>query len=293
MMLEIAVVFDVLTQMVVYVPVVFRASGIAVLFMVGWALNVRGFEAYNIPFRKVLNLRKTDSHADHVMEATKLLACALFFCYLLHELCGRYSFETGQSISLVAFWVILIGLVAVSKHSIFREMRHFVRARCVAFFKGEVFFVDVLAADVLCSMSKLLADMQVVVCAIFALFTAYPDASSAACAHSMVGPTLASLPFAIRAVQCLVAYNATGLYAHLLNFGKYISSFPVIWISALQHQWAPAEGVVLDSHDQYLQELWLYSVTINTLYSFVWDVLMDWGLALGGSRLPLLRDELL
>lgn len=292
-MLEIAVVFDVLTQMVVYVPVVFRASGIALLFMAGWALNVRGFEAFNIPFRKVLNLRKTDSNADNIMEATKLLACALVFCYMLHELCGAYEYETGQSISLVAFWLILVGLVAFSKHSLFRELRQFMRARCVAFFHGEVLFVDVLAADVLCSMSKLLADMQVVVCAVFAVFTAYPDATSAACVQSTIGPILASLPFGIRAVQCLVVYNSTGVYTHLLNFGKYMSSFPVIWISALQHQSAPAEGVVPDAHDLYLQELWLYSVTLNTLYSFVWDVLMDWGLAMGGSRMPLLRDELL
>lgn len=67
----------------------------------------------------------------------------------------------------------------------------------------------------------------------------------------------------------------------------------MIWTSALQHQLVPAEGVVLDQHDRFLQILWLYTVTLNTLYSFLWDVIMDWGLAATPqARYPLLRDEL-
>ena len=30
--------------------------------------------------------------------------------------------------------------------------------------------------------------------------------------------------------------------------------------------------------------LWLYAVIINTLYSFLWDVFMDWGLGLPRDR---------
>jgi hypothetical protein len=121
----------------------------------------------------------------------------------------------------------------------------------------------------------------------------YGDVSSM-CLHSLVAPILASLPYAIRAVQCYLCYRESGSSHHLVNLGKYLSSFPVIWTSALKHQLAPVEGVSLDRHDQHLQILWLYTVTINTMYSYLWDVIMDWGLARSPTaRYPLLRNELL
>jgi len=149
-----------------------------------------------------------------------------------------------------------------------------------------------LTADALTSMSKLLADLQIVVCAHVAVFT-FDAGNSEQCMHSSVGPILASLPYAIRAIQCYRAYLDTGSTHNLINLGKYLSSFPVIWTSALKHQLAPLEGAKLDAHDQHLQILWLYCVTINTLYSFLWDILMDWGLARdANARFPLLRNHL-
>jgi len=121
-------------------------------------------------------------------------------------------------------------------------------------------------ADVLTSMSKMLADLQVAVCAVAGLLTFSRGAGAAGgCMGSLVGPVLASIPFVVRGVQCWVSYRDTGSTHHLVNLGKYASSFPVIWTSALKHQLAPVEGVALDKHDQHLQYLWLYTVTINSM----------------------------
>ncbi len=38
----------------------------------------------------------------------------------------------------------------------------------------------------------------------------------------------------------------------LINLGKYLSSFPVIWTSALRHHLASDE-LTMDSYDQHLQ----------------------------------------
>ncbi len=283
------------TQAVIYVPVVFRASGIAILFMFGWAVNVMGFERNHIAFRRALNLRKTESQVDHVLRGVRILFGSLLLCYLSFEVFGYYGHPHIQLITQISFWTILIALVLFSREPIFREMRYFFAARVSAFFSGTVQFVDVLSADGMTSMSKLLADMQSLMCAILALAIAsIPDFGGNSCMHTMVGPLLASIPYAVRGCQCIIVYRNTGNRLQLVNFGKYMSSFPVIWTSALQHQLAPAEGVVLDQHDRHLQLLWLYAVTLNTVYSFVWDIVMDWGLALQPQpRHALLRDELL
>eukprot|EP00050_Salpingoeca_kvevrii_P013524 m.29195 g.29195 ORF g.29195 m.29195 type:complete len:372 (+) comp5064_c0_seq2:217-1332(+) len=293
-MWEIDIVLDFCTQTVVYVPVLFRASGIVILFFLGWGINVRGFQRFGIPFRKVLDLRPTISQPEQILVAVRLLTAILLTCYLLYELFGLYYWDLGQSIMLVLFWLILSGLCLFSPHSVFRQLREFVLDRFRALVHAsEPAFVDVLAADVLTSMSKLLADLEIVLCAVLAMFSATPDTSKAACMHSLVGPILASVPYVIRSYQCILSFRATGSSLQLVNFGKYVSSFPVIWTSALKHLLAPAEGLALDGQDEHLQVLWLYAVTVNTLYSFVWDVVMDWGLAHDPhSKYPLLRSDL-
>lgn len=135
--------------------------------------------------------------------------------------------------------------------------------------------MDVLFADALTSMSKLLADMQVVLCAILLVF--FGQSTSTACGNSLLGALLASTPYCIRAVQCWLTYSTKNDQNQLINFGKYISSLPVIWLSALKGN-LDAEGGQPDAHDVHLERLWFYSVIINTLYSFLWDVFMDWGL---------------
>lgn len=256
-----------------------------------------------------------------ILHAVKVLSMVLLVCYAGHELCVFYGYEAGQAVFQILFWLLLLGLLLFSGQPVFRNLRSFLAKRIANFFlAGKVEFVDVMMADALTSMSKLLADMQVcggdsdhflscwpfshehlfhlgrqvVVCAVAAVVSFDYTHTNSRCIHSTVAPTLASVPYAIRAVQCYYAYRDTGKSSHLVNLGKYLSSFPVIWTSALKHQLAPVEGVSLDLHDQHLQVLWLYTVTINTMYSFLWDVIMDWGLARSPtSHYPLLRSELL
>eukprot|EP00730_Choanoeca_flexa_P015009 TRINITY_DN6768_c0_g1_i1.p1 TRINITY_DN6768_c0_g1~~TRINITY_DN6768_c0_g1_i1.p1 ORF type:complete len:367 (+),score=55.80 TRINITY_DN6768_c0_g1_i1:165-1265(+) len=291
--MDVPVVFEAATAAVMYVPTIFRASAIAILFLYGWALNVAGFDRFKIPFRKVLNLN-TGAQYEDIIAGVRMLLLVLIVCFMLYKVSIFYNYGPGETVTQVAFWLSLVALSSFSQQKVFRGFRKFLAHRLRTFFTfSSVTFVDVLTADALTSMSKLLADLQVVLCAHVALFTFDPSLG-AECMHSLVGPSLASLPYAIRAVQCYKAYLDTKSTHNLINLGKYLSAFPVIWTSALKHQLAPLEGVALDEHDHHLQILWLYCVTINTLYSFFWDVLMDWGLARNpNAKYPLLRNEML
>ena len=113
--------------------------------------------------------------------------------------------------------------------------------------------------------------MQHIMCAALAIFSAEPDLTKRSCVSTLLGPSLASIPYAIRGFQCLIVFRKSGDQKQLLNFGKYLTSFPVIWFSALQHWTVPAERIYIDQHDRVLQITWLYAVVLNTLYSFLWD----------------------
>ncbi len=104
-----------------------------------------------------------------------------------------------------------------------------------------------------------------------------------------------SLPYVLRFRQCLLEYyQSSGSSPRpLANALKYFSAFPVILLSAAQKivitEVASAKGITVqelgDTGDRWFGEhrlfrIWLLGVVINSMYSFYWDVEMDWGLAL-------------
>jgi xenotropic and polytropic retrovirus receptor 1 len=84
---------------------------------------------------------------------------------------------------------------------------------------------------------------------------------------------LAVLPYYWRFMQCLRRYKDTGdAFPHLVNGLKYLSSIAAIVISFV----FPFKG-----------EYWYITVSVyfySTLYSFIWDLKMDWGLLRSRKR---------
>eukprot|EP00040_Diaphanoeca_grandis_P003204 m.24219 g.24219 ORF g.24219 m.24219 type:complete len:413 (+) comp14504_c0_seq1:176-1414(+) len=283
------------TDLVLQVPVTFRASGVLLLFMFGWGLNIIGFETVKLPWRTVLGLRSVDGQPIDIFTGVGLMSGLLIIHYSIYRACRRAQLPAGEAASQVTFWITLFLLFYFSSRTIFKESRVFLYNRVNNFITaGEVKFIDVLFADALTSVSKLLADSQMIMCSVSFVF--FGEYFYNACSGSLVGPILASIPYAIRAFQCWLTYSSKGDQMQLLNLGKYMSSFPVIWTSALKRDINPANGFELDKHEEYLQALWMYTVVINTVYSWLWDVYMDWGLGrprMGGKpQWPFLRSTL-
>ncbi|ORX82852.1 EXS-domain-containing protein [Basidiobolus meristosporus CBS 931.73] len=146
--------------------------------------------------------------------------------------------------------------------------------------RSEPSFGDVILADILTSFAKVFAGIYFTFCAFFTASNS--DAISSDYLHHslellIIGPLITSLPFLFRFRQCISEYLAsegTG-YKALANAVKYASAFPVIFLSALIH--SPSQEA---SH---MVTIWLLTVLFNSLYSFYWDVVMDWGLSVSCS----------
>lgn len=92
-----------------------------------------------------------------------------------------------------------------------------------------------------------------------------------------------SLPIIIRIRQCWYEYKLTGLRQHLLNLIKYSTGFgpmlmTILIRTALNNDQLDKEQVL--SRVAALNKWWYFFATINSTYSFIWDVKMDWGLQL-------------
>jgi hypothetical protein len=68
---------------------------------------------------------------------------------------------------------------------------------------------------------------------------------------------------------------------------KYSTAFPVIVLSAMKYHVSPAQWF------GFYHPLWLAVSLLNSLFSFAWDVRVDWDLLRCPARYPGLRDELL
>lgn len=97
----------------------------------------------------------------------------------------------------------------------------------------------------------------------------------------------------IRATQCLISFkrtsNVNDRFLHLLNTLKYGSSLLVISVGA----YPQIMGLSKVRADK--SNFFLLCAVFNSMYSFLWDVIMDWGL--GQPNLPkrviFLRHQLL
>jgi myo-inositol-1(or 4)-monophosphatase len=144
--------------------------------------------------------------------------------------------------------------------------------RTVIFPGHTITFSEVLLADALCSISKLLKDFGTTVVVIYATLR-HEDAIVYHNSAMILVAVFASIPFWIRVRQCMIQLDSCpdsiAKIPVMLNILKYMSSFPPIWLTA-----AASLGYMHPHMPQFITT----AAVINSLYSFLWDVIMDWGL---------------
>lgn len=104
-----------------------------------------------------------------------------------------------------------------------------------------------------------------------------------------ITPFMTALPAWFRLLQCLRRYRDTiEWFPHLLNAGKYSSSLINIFIYFSYRHYGGSR----------LKLAYILMSTLTSIYTFTWDIYMDWGLFRFGKRgggaygHPFLRQEL-
>ncbi|CAK7896427.1 protein Erd1p [[Candida] anglica] len=137
---------------------------------------------------------------------------------------------------------------------------------------------DILISDTLVSFNRVINDFVLLIwITIFGMERAYSP---------IMEFSALSIPVIIRIKQCWYEYHITGARQHLLNLIKYSTNFGPMVITVLikYTNLNREEGVVseeeLSAKLAKLSIWWFFFATINSTYSFVWDIKMDWGLRL-------------
>ncbi|KAF8524328.1 EXS-domain-containing protein [Hysterangium stoloniferum] len=144
-------------------------------------------------------------------------------------------------------------------------------------------FTDFWLGDQFCSLAFSLTHLYTMGCA----YSHHWDGVFTNCGSTTHWITLAFLatPYASRLVQSVRRYYDSGLPTHLVNARKYFSSI-VTYVT--YYTWK-SRGA---PHDKTFA-VWLAFATISSIYTSLWDLLMDWSFLQRHSTHRFLRSELI
>lgn len=129
----------------------------------------------------------------------------------------------------------------------------------------------ILISDSLCSFSRSIVELF---CVAWILF--FPMSN-----YSFVLESIVLLyPTFIRFKQCLFEYRTLKNTTHIFNSLKYVTNiFPVIIAAYMKDLWNAHdhESMVKSNFEIFLNYLWYFTMFLNSLYSTLWDIQIDWG----------------
>jgi hypothetical protein len=235
------------------------------------------------------NMNNHSDTADSEVTAGKLIIFSLSLLLLLHMSTVIWiDFIGGSHIGAIfIFYVaVIVGIllpfsstawIRTACITIFHRTFELINPRCFCCGSGmprAIPFIDVFFADACCSLSKVFFDWGM----LWHLAWHYPEPVPMEL-HSIIIPSVAaSLPYLIRARQCLVMYTIGAMkadakkYQHMLNAIKYSTSLWPLVVSAYQ------KTITSEKEKAALETFLIILLAINSTYSLAWDITMDWGM---------------
>jgi hypothetical protein len=133
---------------------------------------------------------------------------------------------------------------------------------------GKVRFKDFFLADIFCSLVKPFLDCYIITC-----FFSTDKWKSFQLGENLCFPDdlaiclISLLPFYFRFWQCLNRFYFTKLwFPHTINAGKYLTSMLLLLFTYYKNTYGANKVIFLSFQ------------VFSTLYSLIWDFVMDWGL---------------
>ncbi|CAG8972745.1 hypothetical protein HYALB_00006836 [Hymenoscyphus albidus] len=207
--------------------------------------------------------------------------CILFLGLFLWVNFTRY----GDSEMYIYFPVILIFVTAVliffpAPVIYHRSREWFIYSHWRLFWAGSypVEFRDFLLGDMYCSLTYFMNNIELFFC-LYARHWQGPEQCNST--HSRLLGFFAALPPIWRIFHCLRRYYDTrNIFPHLVNCAKYC--FTAGFLAML--------SVYRINQTQRNLAIFIVVATINSIFSSIWDLVMDWSVLKPDGYMPRLRD---
>ncbi|KAF1783660.1 Inositol monophosphatase, metal-binding site [Phytophthora cactorum] len=236
-------------------------------FLLGLAANLHVFKKNNLAFDRVMDMRPDEIPTAGGVFKTAFFMCLLQFLLFNGEAARRGDAfgvdETRMEMLLLGYVIVAASLLLCPFDVLHYKFRMFVLrklARCFWPFQQFSFklpthatpFIEVFMADGMTSLSKFIQDLSVALMLLVMSFTSEPEDLR----ESYISKLKESpLPYFAASTPYILLVISVGAYPMLMGLAR------------------PEQS-----------SFFLLCAVFNSLYSFLWDVVMDWGL--GQPKLP-------
>ncbi|RWS07783.1 xenotropic and polytropic retrovirus receptor 1-like protein, partial [Dinothrombium tinctorium] len=281
----------------------YRGTFLITLFLFLMGINVYGWRTSGVNHVLIFELDPRDHLSEqHIIETASVFSVFWSFSVIMY-LYSRYLGIPPFVNPLILVTVMLIYLFnptpTFNHNARFWLLRVLARIFAAPFVR--VNFADFWLADQLNSLVPVLVDSQYFLC--FYISTSnstswYENHDEATCVSDSVSliilrTLVACLPAWFRFAQCLRRYfdDNRGPFPHLVNAGKYSTTFFVVIFSTLTKTSSESYN---NSYENPFFHCWIISMIISSCYTYIWDIKMDWGLFDSGSTndYRFLREEI-
>lgn len=263
------------------------------LFLIG--VNIYGWRSSGVNHVLIFELDPRNHLSEqHLMEMAAIFGVVWTVSLL--------SFLYSSSLSIPPYvnplsLTLLMILFLVNPLKVFRYEARFWLLRTIGrmisapFF--HVSFADFWLADQLNSLVTALMDFQFLTCFYITNGDWMEAGDSKQCMEHdfIIRPIVNCLPAWFRFAQCLRRYrDSKEAFPHLVNAGKYSTTFFVVIFSTLRNYHAKEYANTFDNPYSYC---WIAAACVSTIYALTWDYKMDWGLFdSNAGENTLLREEI-
>jgi len=255
------------------VVIVYRGTWLVVLYVFLCGVNVFVWEKYNINYLQIFSLEaKGVSYFMDFFEAAATLAFLWSLGIILYLWTSSSTLSFGLGFSPLAlsllFWVIILS----PSNIFYKHTRQWIFNHVASILWGPYAvtnFASCWVADQFTSATVALVDFEYTICHYFL----YIGGLNCDSLHRILQPICVAFPFIWRLMQCLIQYRDSSNTNHLLNAGKYATSLCAIFFSTIHliTQENPNSWSVFRTY-------WVMAISLSTMYSYMWDIIMDWGL---------------
>lgn len=308
----------------VWVPAIriFRSTFFLALFVLLIGVNTFGWQAAGVNHVLIFEIdpRYHLTHLDYIEVAGFLLSLwAVAGIYFLTGLSMTAPSYIGPLLLVLFYLLYLLNPLRCAHYKARRWLLRILKRIFLAPFYS-VSFADFWLADQLNSLGIVFVDFIFCLCfftcqmdwrqfqplsssafsnSSMLVDNAMTDSKGGLCSTELYGlmSFIKCLPAWFRLAQCVRRYydmESRAPFPHLVNAGKYSCTFFVVIFGALANVAFPSSHVCL--------VLWVLAMIVKSVYTYAWDILMDWGLfdVNDPSLLPngkcshraMLRDEL-
>ncbi|KAI5735018.1 hypothetical protein M8J77_013156 [Diaphorina citri] len=268
----------------------YRGPLLIIQFIFLMGVNVYGWRSSGVNHVLIFELDPRNHLSEqHLMEISLIMGNV----WALSLLCFFFShvFSIPPYSQPVALLLIMLAFLLNPSRTLKYDARFWllrVTGRMIAAPFFHVGFADFWLADQLNSLTVALLDFYYLFCfyanndslsePINTDLTAFQSMldTDLTAFQSMLGPVMNCVPAWIRFMQCLRRYrDSKEAFPHLANAGKYSTTFFVVIFSYLLKVYKEKDQSVMDNPFFYP---WLAASVISSIYSYIWDIKMDWGL---------------